>query len=84
MTDREMLLAIAAMLGALCERLTGERLTVFTQTDHGEVAITSAGSCQWRPLPPAGAGEPSAYLEGARAKYPEDDLAKRASELEVH
>lgn len=43
MSDRDLLLYIAKLLGALVERLTGERLVVDVETDKGTLYITTGG-----------------------------------------
>lgn len=54
MTDREVQLAIFKAIGALYERMTGERLTVSVGTPAGYISIVSDGVDL-----PAAAGAPS-------------------------
>lgn len=53
MTDRDVAMAAFGAVGALYERLTGERLSVTVQTDQGAVTVCSSGDhlCR-RPLQP--------------------------------
>ncbi len=43
MNDREAIIAVFKAVGALAERLTGERLTVDVETDAGMERIVSDG-----------------------------------------
>jgi hypothetical protein len=59
MTDRELLIAIFQAVGAIAERLTGERLTVHVETEKGWTSINSCCQKEWRPLPRAAPGQTS-------------------------
>lgn len=61
MSEREILLAILYSLGALAERLTGERLEVMVPTSNGEVVISSGYPVRWAPRTAVAEVRPSSH-----------------------
>jgi hypothetical protein len=56
MTEKEMILTLFKAVGALAERLTGERLEIPIQTEDGSLVVTSEPGI-WKPITQATAAE---------------------------
>jgi len=47
LTDREVLIGLFKAIGALAEKLTGERLTITVENEAGECVAISSQSGEW-------------------------------------